>query len=394
MSRSRTITNVGVTLPWRSFDGSYYRSGTETMTNSSTCVDDIHPDFVRGLRSGDVGGTLDVTSRKYSAQPANIQHYMDRGRYEISSLVPYYLLYNNISYPSFGSAGELDLLSMGATAISRTLPTAPSFSLFNSVGELMNDGLPALPAHTLWKERTKLARSTGSEYLNTEFGWAPLVNDVQNFANTVRKSAKIIRQYHKGSDTKIRRRYSFNPAEFSDFKQSGTLGTGAMVMYPGVDAYNGFGWGTISLTASHKTWFSGAFRYHVPVPVTTMDKLAAWEADANKLIGTRPTPSALWELAPWSWAIDWFSNTGDILKNITALGSDGLVLEYGYIMDEFKQVQVNQATVLGLDCSLTITDKRLKRRVATPYGFGFDMTKLSPRQDAVLVALGLSHGRR
>jgi hypothetical protein len=111
------------------------------------------------------------------------------------------------------------------------------------------------------------------------------------------------------------------------------------------------------------------------------------------------TPSTVWELQPWSWAIDWFSNTGDLMKNISLLGSDGMVLQYGYICSSNKvetdyhtePFQLGSKTYQG---HLNIVQKTLKRRQATPYGFGFNMATLTARQEAILAALALSRGTR
>lgn len=106
------------------------------------------------------------------------------------------------------------------------------------------------------------------------------------------------------------------------------------------------------------------------------------------------TPEVLWELAPWSWAVDWFSNTGDVIHNISTLGYDGLVMEYGYMMTHTQYDRRVEATALvnGVSVSArTVSRRETKRRtVATPYGFGIDDTTLSPRQLAILAALGLS----
>jgi hypothetical protein len=136
-------------------------------------------------------------------------------------------------------------------------------------------------------------------------------------------------------------------------------------------------------------------------------KFKRFEQEANYLLGTRLTPEVVWNLAPWSWAADWFGNTGDILRNISYLGADGLVMQYGYIMHH-EQAQshmwANTSGWTGFNglgqitnpylSSLWRTDKSdMKiRRSATPYGFGVDTSSLSTKQWAILAALGISKG--
>jgi hypothetical protein len=138
-------------------------------------------------------------------------------------------------------------------------------------------------------------------------------------------------------------------------------------------------------------WFAGAFRYHVPVGDSVWDKILEAESLANKLLGLRLTPEVVWNLTPWSWAADWFSNSGDVLHNISSLGQDGLLMQYGYIMRESKYKETVTCTSRP---SVTTTREKFCRRLpANPYGFGLNDTDLSGIQKAIIAAVGLSHGR-
>jgi hypothetical protein len=108
------------------------------------------------------------------------------------------------------------------------------------------------------------------------------------------------------------------------------------------------------------------------------------------------TPEAVWNVTPWSWAADWFGTTGDVLHNISALGKDGLVLQYGYIMHSQMRDESRYATYSAARSSSWYerSEKTLVRRPATPYGFGVDLNSLSAKQTAILVALGLSRQRK
>jgi len=116
-----------------------------------------------------------------------------------------------------------------------------------------------------------------------------------------------------------------------------------------------------------------------------------YESEANRLLGTRISPEVVWNLAPWSWAVDWFSDTGDVIHNISVLGSDGLVLQYGYAMNQtLRSVQINGTLPNGKTTSYSFEEKVLWRRPATPYGFGINLQTLTSKQIAVMAALGLS----
>jgi hypothetical protein len=131
------------------------------------------------------------------------------------------------------------------------------------------------------------------------------------------------------------------------------------------------------------------------------DKSDRIAAEARKLAGLELTPAVVWNLAPWSWALDWQGNIGDSLHNMSRFAQDGLVMQYGYIMQS-KTAEVTYTLTRGdLNTGLsntalshTVIAESKVRRTATPFGFGFDMTALNGRQSAILGALGISRGPR
>jgi len=238
------------------------------------------------------------------------------------------------------------------------------------------------------KNRAAVARSAGGEYLNVQFGWLPLLSDVRSFAHAVKNSGKILEAYRKGSDKKIRRRY-----HFPDNVRENRLYSGGF--FPDVQT-NGtfFDSGTMSELYTKETWFSGAFRYHIPTSDSQLGKFQRWLSYADHLLGVKVTPETLWNIAPWSWAVDWFTNTGDVMTNIANLGRDGLVLQYGYIMHSTK-VETDTTAYINLSgtrvqCHRTRSEEWKMRLPATPYGFGVDLKALTAKQVSVIAALGLS----
>jgi hypothetical protein len=212
-------------------------------------------------------------------------------------------------------------------------------------------------------------------------------------AFAVRHSRAVIDSYRKNSDVKIRKRWGIP----SDTTQRFFQGPGFAFPYEA----------NISTVASvrevreTRRTFSGAFRYHVPMGETQYDKLVRYEQYSNRLLGTRITPEVLWNIAPWSWAVDWFTNAGDVIHNISALGSDGLVMQYGYATDVTRltfdtRARTNAGPHVPAGILLTSFEevKFHKRISANPYGFGITDTDLSARQLAILAALGLSRGQR
>lgn len=360
-----------------------------------------HP-FTRLGKSGeDIGGNFRTESVELYTKPYRFENRGPRQSYSG------YLLAGN-AYRDAATVEQFDfarngvlapdsfLDERGTTAIARTAPTNPVSSAATFLGEL-REGLPSIPG---WKSRSGLLdpKNLGSEHLNIEFGIKPLISDLQKFVEAAQKSDKILEQLERDSGKMVRRRYTFPPEIISDVE---TVQTGMFpVAFTSLQT-NQIGKGTLTTRTktTRKVWFSGAFTYYLPPKGTWMRTLS----EIDKLYGVEITPDTIWQLTPWSWAVDWFSNTGDVIKNVSNFASDGLVLRYGYVMCETKR-EVTQTwdggvyytyggplTPLRLEDKFAVIAKQ--RRAATPFGFGLNLSALTGRQAAIVAALGMSRGR-
>lgn len=297
-----------------------------------------------------------------------------------------------------------DLTEDGATAIHLSAPTNPNANLGTTLAESVREGVPSLPGIQGWKRRTEVARAAASEFLNAEFGWLPLVHEVKQTAKTVRDSRTILSQFSRDSGRSVRREFSF-PAESS--VSTRILGEFQPASQPfGADGWPSFfrstgnGYGPLVLTqtikVTSKRWFSGCFTYALPSQSDSWGGIHRNAAEADKLFGISITPDVLWELTPWSWAVDWFSNAGDVIANVNNFALQGLVMRYGYMMHE-NVIEIvntfqpsNQWHGLSFPSSRKIISS--KRRVeANPFGFGIGWQDLSPTQLAIAAAVGITH---
>ncbi len=398
------------TYPYRGYYGSTGQQVASTnyafnFFGTETCTDEENDWYRHGSSRSDVGGVL--FSDKVEYEPGNVSNRKHTWSY-IGSNYSYEgpVFPNGSSFFDLAASAGISYSSIpalqakGATAIARTTPTSPVFSAATFIGEL-KEGLPSIVGSSFVREQARAARRKGGgEYLNVEFGWKPLISDVRKFAYAVRESHKILTQFERDSGRVVRRRYTFPQIK------NVTVSEGAGVTpvpAPMSEMFSGGAFQfprTITRTTQTDTWFSGAFQYYLNMGDSARDQLERHAQEANKLLGTRITPEVLWNVAPWSWAIDWVGNVGDIAHNISAFSNDGLVLKYGYIMEKsMSEVRSEMRGVRFADRpnvpeTLHHTYRRVvkQRLPATPYGFGFAWDGFSPRQLAIIAALGLSRG--
>jgi hypothetical protein len=362
-------------------------------------------ELLRLYRNLDVGGDFYTTKRyselqspmvdcSYKATPDSTLSY--KGLLFAHSMnVPW----NSAIWPTqMLERDELDLVrAVGATAISRTLPTVPVVSLSNMLGELKNDGLPSLigsVTHRANGFRGK-TKSLGGEYLNVEFGWKPLLSDILDVSKAVVESEKILQQYEERSGQNIGRSYSF-PEE----KDTQLVDLGLATVDPPLNTLmyrSSQGRKTVLKETTRNYWFEGVYTYTLPVPSDARNKVRLYAAEAEKLLGLRITPEVLWNLQPWSWLSDWFFNFGSIATNLSNLGRDNCVLRRGYVMctSRVKHTYANAGVdILGYGPTGVVSQSfesiTKSRRKASPYGFGVTSSSLSARQIAILGALGIN----
>lgn len=375
----KQYVSSSVTYRWKTFPGAAW--STEQRIDNIDTVEmysSEHPGWYRN-DDGDSGGAFYLKKVSSKHVPGSSSTNVFDGGFFCGKP-------NALTLPSqYQTPSNLSLDAKGTTAIARTEPTRSVSDVATFIGELRTDGLPRLRPDVM-RAQTKRARAAGSDYLNIEFGWRPFVTDLRKMARAVVDSHSILSNYRShGKGQKIRRRYAFPT-------QSETTSVNATNFLPRPAAVSFNGRGVHSVHRQQDMWFSGAFRYYIPIDDTTFGKVRSHASAAQKLLGASITPETVWNVSPWSWLVDWQTNTGDVLHNISAMGRDGLVLQYGYMMAHTSYEESAAAdfgSLAGWASYISTTDIKV-RRPATPYGFGVDIAGLTPRQSAILVALGLS----
>nr|QDH89572.1 MAG: hypothetical protein H4BulkLitter24272_000003 [Leviviridae sp.] len=368
-----------------------------------------HLGYVSSNRSEDVGG--DFTSRKsYFAGPPLVQQFVDSGYYSPGGgplvrktlnacIVPD--APSSMPFPPSAESSDSALMKAGTTAVARCAPDNSVAELAVGLSEFYREGIPHMLGSLVWKTRAKKARdvfrASGDEYLNAQFGWAPLISDISDVTKGVTKFQALLNQYLKDAGKLVRRRYEFPPIETRVYTITKPSASAKALALSDVNEWHDvFNQGKVEREryTFKRQWFSGAFTYHLPKD--TGDGLVAHAEQAIRLFGLDLDPEVLWNLAPWSWAADWFASTGDVIHNVSSWSSDGLVMKYGYIMEHtivrdtyrFMGRTGYKSAVYPQPVSL-VTEVKLRRR-ATPFGFGVSWGSLSNRQKAIVAALGVS----
>ncbi|DAD51520.1 TPA_asm: maturation protein [ssRNA phage Gephyllon.1_5] len=307
-------------------------------------------------------------------------------------------------------AGPVDL-AYGVTAISKTAPTKQVANLEQLLVELRLD-LPKYPGLSATNLRQGNYVSRGAdEYLNMVFGWQPTVQDVLKICEVIVNTDKLVNQYMRDAGLQVRRQFEFDPKR--EVRQIASVGSHEIQIYA-LNPYQPWsgnfyrnpysdGMGSVSLTETkyEKYWFSGAFMYYLNKENSPWANMQNTAVIARKLLGTEGlTLRLLYEIAPFSWLLDWFVNVGDLIANIDLFSRDGLVLRYGYLMRETILTRTythSGITTYGgrtgpFSMTEVFTDKR--RVKATPYGFGVSPSSFNPTQWAILAALGFTKSDR
>jgi hypothetical protein len=147
-------------------------------------------------------------------------------------------------------------------------------------------------------------------------------------------------------------------------------------------------------------WFEAEYLNFLPLSGADYDSVKERADYARYVLGLNMSPHFLWELAPWSWAVDWVTNFGDILQSVSENLTDGLVMKDAFVMHHFSQeswlecytpYMSGDGTIARFTPTKSYSLAETKKRFASVPYFGFgSVGELTPRQLSILAALGIS----
>lgn len=210
--------------------------------------------------------------------------------------------YFGILPTSVGIGSPSDIPIDMARALRAMNPTKPTVSIPNFLHELKDvPGSLQKRGNDFLKENSRFAEGVhrfSSAYLQGKFGWGPMVSDLlkmMDFQKDVMKTFQAIQKiYKKGG---LSRKYTFGETQTTEHVHDVNyeLAHGDETIYHRVKIYASARWVTDNLSDS-----------------LTNDQLMTRANILTK--GLYVSPRQVWDALPWSWFIDWFSNTGDFIS--------------------------------------------------------------------------------
>lgn len=292
-----------------------------------------------------------------------------------------------VSEPLVIPTGE----AWAASAYDRMKPTKPEFQGLNALYELRD-----LPRMLELNIKDRGLSSIGDYHLALEFGWRPLMNDIVNLVKTQVFLEKRVDQLLRDNGKPVRRRIQMLNDSDTQLLQDNLDDYSAFHRTFVSQTYYSVPKLTIRKQVTDRVWASARFRYWLPADpggVVYKKRLIA------ALYGFYAAPKFVYDALPWSWMVDWFSNTGDIISNMSADVADRLAADYFYVMREQETRYVSTATGTfrgfnheSVSASATTNDRLITRSriVGNPFGWALSEGDLSLTQLGIMGALGIS----
>ena len=424
MARTRTRTTaalngllitgrskVDLAYPWG--DGPWYYSpqsvrydtgGYTKYSHRESTTDELHsgPPF----RTGGPFDSISTSTDQYEVQGDYALGYF--GYHYDGGFSPHqwptdYL--DSLSFNALRADGWGDASQYGARAWNTFRPTQSGANMGVFLGEIRD--VPrmlrttALGFRNIWRSMGGSAsgfgpKSVANHFLNTQFGWLPFLSDLRAFYKTQKSLDKALKQLRRDNGKWVRRRGTVT-RDYSSENVVEYYGIHAG-LWPPLATYiysSSAGGYIMTVERQQDVWFSGAFRYWIPGKPDSWQ----WKTRAlGQIFGLQPSPSLLWELTPWSWLIDWCSDAGDAIANMSSIMFDNLTAKYAYVMAHTRQTAKYRGwqfchPVGSITGEWSATLDRKVRVGASPFGFGLTSNSFTGRQWSILAALGLTRMR-
>lgn len=242
-------------------------------------------------------------------------------------------------------------------------------------------------------------RRAADQFLAVQFGWRPFVGDMVSLLDSTINLDNNLQRAVDRNGRWQQRRFAEDELRSSTKIWSQTNAGTATWTEPSLSSYAARATLTIYREGMTRIWYKGSFKYYYPeferIPPSQLGALVMAQR-ALRLYGLRVSPTLIYRVTPWTWLVDWFVNVGGNLQVLEDMSTGSVASRYMYLMresyDRYRYVldlELND----GQKCSFeAIREVRVKRRAPAETHFGFSAAPggLSPMQQAIIAALGLS----
>jgi len=306
-----------------------------------------------------------------------------------------YDIYHSRANPGHIPLGAPTDNSAMVTAMARTNPGRAVVSVPTFIGELKD--FPSLVRQggrlaLRLKDRSKKLRRRGRDkeaadaYLAYKFGIAPMISDVQKLMDfqgqTEKRMAELDRLYAKGG---MRRRVEiFSATSSTQQKNFAVESTLSSVVRCDV----------MTITTGRK-WCT--LRWQPTSPPQFKNDQEKQQVAQKLVFGLNAESLTLtaWNLLPWSWMIDWFSNCGDYIaahnNAVPAQAVGRCTMTHLETSTSYRRSDSN-SWIQGGNAVFTRTSKT--RVIGGGNNLEASLPFLSGNQLSILGALAVSRGRR
>lgn len=165
--------------------------------------------------------------------------------------------------------------------------------------ELIRDaGLDLLSRNS----RRKAIQSAADFHLQLGFGWSPLINDLATMLGVeaaIRQKQRELKRLASGKELMRTVDIADSETEYSDVRWFGRW-----------ENWHLHG-GPFSERITHRAWATSRWKQNEGIPLQGSD--SEWAAIRN-LLGLNLSPSTLWNIIPWTFVIDYFTQIGPFLE--------------------------------------------------------------------------------
>lgn len=379
-----TITHQYTDVKTGTIYSKQYFPSVDTVVKDDVCTGFVHPG--PPYREG---GPVNIT---HFNRDSNVVKSMTVWNYGYGMKLKYdlnFVLASTIS--PYVNPSPFDLNSLGATGWNKFKPGKVGTSVGQFLGELRD-------VPRLFKFKTKGFRDLGSLYLSYQFGWRPFLDDLKAFCLMTDKLGKRY-EYLRRNNGKWRKRGGTVKDE--SYTTVSTKTTSYFLPQLTTAFYNSTTpfKSTLTQTVRNNSWFEARMRFYMPALETPFGRMA----EVVRLLGLYPSPALVYELMPWSWLADYFSNLGDVISNLSdSASAPNLVASYAYVMGhktvttryqtdfDLRTVAYQPSTAVPVSLISEVVSEAKTRHEASPFGFGFNLDGLSGRQLAILGAMGIN----